>query len=198
MNKNESKYFNTAKKMNDALLFLLEKKDYSYITISDICKKANVNRPTFYLHYENMSDLFEEVIENSSKSFFEHFKDTQKIQEAEIESMDSENLELVKDEYLIPYLSFVRENRNLFKTLSKHQNLFHMDSLKREAFQTFTSKILNRFHVDEKYQEYYFDFYVNGFEAILFRWCRNDCNLEIREVASLIEGLTKKNEKNPE
>ncbi len=198
MNKNESKYFNTAKKMNDALLFLLEKKDYSYITISDICKKANVNRSTFYLHYENIGDLFEEVVEKSSKSFFEHFKDTQGIQQGEIERMDTEDLELVRDEYLLPYLSFVKENKNLYKTLSTHANLFHMDSLKKNSFQDFVSKIMNRFHVDEKYQEYYFDFYVNGYEAILFRWCRNDCDLDIREVASLIEGLTKKNEKNPE
>ena len=198
MNKNESKYFNTAKKMNDALLFLLEKKDYSYITISDICKKANVNRSTFYLHYENIGDLFEEVVEKSSKSFFEHFKDTQGIQQGEIERMDTEDLELVRDEYLLPYLSFVKENINFYKTLSTHANLFHMDSLKKNSFQDFVSKIMNRFHVDEKYQEYYFDFYVNGYEAILFRWCRNDCDLDIREVASLIEGLTKKNEKNPE
>ena len=33
MNKNESKYFNTAKKMNDALIKLLETKYYEYITI---------------------------------------------------------------------------------------------------------------------------------------------------------------------
>ena len=33
MNKNENKYFNTAKKMNDALIKLLETKDYEYITI---------------------------------------------------------------------------------------------------------------------------------------------------------------------
>ncbi len=197
MNKNESRYFNTAKKMNDALLFLLEKKEYSYITISDICKTANVNRSTFYLHYENIGDLFEEVVEKSSKSFFEHFKDTQGIRQGEIERMDTEDLELVRDEYLLPYLSFVKENKNLYKTLSTHANLFHMDSLKKNSFQDFVSKIMNRFHVDEKYQEYYFDFYVNGYEAILFRWCRNDCDLDIREVASLIEGLTKKNEKNP-
>ena len=32
MNKNESKYFNTAVKMDKALLELLEKKDFEYIT----------------------------------------------------------------------------------------------------------------------------------------------------------------------
>ena len=36
MNKNESKYFNTAIKMDEALITLLEKKDFDYITINDI------------------------------------------------------------------------------------------------------------------------------------------------------------------
>lgn len=54
MNKSESKYFNTAIKMDKAFLELLSEKDFEYITIKDICKKAGVNRSTFYLHYETM------------------------------------------------------------------------------------------------------------------------------------------------
>ena len=50
MNKNESKYFSTAIKMDEALIALLEKKDFSYITVKEICEKAGVNRSTFYLH----------------------------------------------------------------------------------------------------------------------------------------------------
>lgn len=71
MNKFESKYFNTAKKMNDSLLYLLEKKDFEFITVKDICSLANVNRSTFYLHYENTYDLLEEVITNATNSFNE-------------------------------------------------------------------------------------------------------------------------------
>ena len=61
MNKNESKYFNTAIRMDEALITLLEKKDFEYITITEICKVAAVNRSTFYLHYENTSDLLAET-----------------------------------------------------------------------------------------------------------------------------------------
>ena len=57
MNKSESKYFNTALLMNEALLLLLEKKDYEFITVTEICQTAGVNRSTFYLHYESMDDL---------------------------------------------------------------------------------------------------------------------------------------------
>ena len=61
MNKNESKYFNTAIKMDEALITLLEKKDFEYISIKEICDTAGVNRSTFYLHYENTSDLLKET-----------------------------------------------------------------------------------------------------------------------------------------
>lgn len=74
MNKSESKYFNTAKRMDQAFLELLEKKDFEYITIKEICQKANVNRSTFYLHYENMGDLLEECIEYANNQFLEYFE----------------------------------------------------------------------------------------------------------------------------
>ena len=38
MNRSESKYFNTALKMDVALMSLLENKDLEYITIKEICE----------------------------------------------------------------------------------------------------------------------------------------------------------------
>ena len=49
MNKNESKYFKSAEKMHNALITLLDSKDFEYITIKEICETAGVNRSTFYL-----------------------------------------------------------------------------------------------------------------------------------------------------
>ena len=73
MAKNESKYFNTALLMDEALLQLLQKKDFEYITIKELCKKAGVNRSTFYLHYENMNDLLKESMEMLEKKFYSSF-----------------------------------------------------------------------------------------------------------------------------
>ena len=73
MNKSESKYFNTSLLMNQALIQLLNKKDYDFITIKEICKKAGVNRSTFYLHYDNIDDLLYETIENLNKEFDSYF-----------------------------------------------------------------------------------------------------------------------------
>lgn len=50
MDKNQGKYFYTASLMDEALLALLQKKDYEFITVKEVCEKAGVNRSTFYLH----------------------------------------------------------------------------------------------------------------------------------------------------
>ena len=74
MDKRESKYFFTASLMDDALLLLLEKKDFEFITVKELCQKAGVNRSTFYLHYENMNDLLEETISSLNKKFSASFE----------------------------------------------------------------------------------------------------------------------------
>ena len=73
MNKSESKYFNTARLMDEALLILLEKKDIEEITVKEICEKAGVNRSTFYLHYDTIDDLFQETIERLNNDFYSSF-----------------------------------------------------------------------------------------------------------------------------
>ena len=73
MNKAESKYFNTAVRFDKALLSLLEKKPFEYITISEICEDAGVNRSTFYLHYENTADLLKEATAYVLDDFASYF-----------------------------------------------------------------------------------------------------------------------------
>ena len=98
MNKSESKYYNTALLMDEALLLLLEKKDYEFITVKEICAKAGVNRSTFYLHYESIDDLLNETLEMVSNKFFSTF-DHKVINP---KSATKDELFLIDDEYLIP------------------------------------------------------------------------------------------------
>ena len=110
MNKSESKYYNTAVLMDEALLILLETKDFEFITIKEICKKAGVNRSTFYLHYQNTSELLAEAIELINKRFTESFK----VQSFDAINANKESSFFITPEYIIPYLKFVKENKKLF------------------------------------------------------------------------------------
>ena len=69
MDRSQSKYFHTAAKMDEALIALLNEKDFEYITVKEICQRAGVNRSTFYLHYENTRDLLEETVRHLISQF---------------------------------------------------------------------------------------------------------------------------------
>ena len=188
MNKNESKYFNTAKKMNDALITLLETKEYEYITIKEICHIANVNRSTFYLHYSNMNDLLEETIESLNLSFNSHFKS--KENESTIISKENiEDLLLINDDHLIPYLNFIKENKNIYKVLKTHPQLFNANKTYDQMFRKLFVPIMNRFGLDEKWHKYLMDFYISGLTSIVFDWFYDDCKIPVQEVSNFIKGL---------
>lgn len=47
--------------IREALLELVKEKDASKITVTDIVMRADINRGTFYAHYENMDSLFRQI-----------------------------------------------------------------------------------------------------------------------------------------
>ena len=51
----------TKKAIKSALFKILETKDLSAVTITELTKKANINRRTFYTHYRNITDILNDV-----------------------------------------------------------------------------------------------------------------------------------------
>jgi hypothetical protein len=51
--------------IKEALLDLLAKKDYSDITITDICRTSEINRGTFYLHYTNSWEVLDALFDDA-------------------------------------------------------------------------------------------------------------------------------------
>lgn len=74
LTRSEAKFSNTSKKMDQALLELLENKGWNEISISEICKKAGINRSTFYSHYSTIYDLYSETYENLIAQFYNFFR----------------------------------------------------------------------------------------------------------------------------
>ena len=186
MNKNESKYFNTAILFDEALIYLLEKKDVEYITIKEICTKAGVNRSTFYLHYESISDLIEETMNYINKKFVDYFNENSKDFIEKIKYSPLEVLKLVERRYLNPYLNFIRDNKKIIKAF------FH-NPIGMSAFDKFNHlkqyiliPILERFNVPEKERNYLIAFYINGIMAIIKEWIDKDCKESIDDVENII------------
>ena len=66
--KNNSRYKASSQKIEDSFLLLLNKYKYEEITISQICKQAQINRSTFYCHYDDINDLIIKIESRFSKA----------------------------------------------------------------------------------------------------------------------------------
>lgn len=185
MNKSESKYYNTALLMDEALLLLLEKKDYEFITVKEICVKAGVNRSTFYLHYESIDDLLNETLEMVSNKFFSTF-DHKVINP---KSATKDELFLIDDEYLIPYLKLIKTHKKIYKLIHNKPEIFNNQKASKKLYHELFDEILNKFGVKENEKEYVFSYFSYGVLAIVNKWIENDCNEEIEAIVNLIKRL---------
>lgn len=186
MNKSESKYFNTAKKMDKALISLLEEKSFEYITISEICKKANVNRSTFYLHYENTVDLLNETARFLFDDFAAYFNvDTKNITN-QFKETSLDELNFISDEYLFPYLSYIKENSRVFTTVLSHSDSFGFNDVFQKLYENIFNPILERFDYPSADRKYVMMFYLNGITAIVTEWLKDGCEKTIQEVSQII------------
>ena len=186
MNKSESKYFNTAVKMDLALISLLKKKSLEYITVSEICEKAGVNRSTFYLHYENIGDLLEETTRYLLNDFLSYF--STKLKSVSLNYMECELDELIfiNDKYLTPYLTYINDNKEVFSTVLSNSKTFNFEHIHDKMFENIYTPILERFGYPIESRNYVVRFYLNGINAIIVEWLKSGCNISIEEIKNII------------
>lgn len=191
MNKSESKYFHTALRMNEALISLLEKKDLEFITVKEICETAGVNRSTFYLHYETISDLMNETVEMVDKRFLSYFSQRERDVLPEMNGADLKELVLVSRAYLLPYLRFIRDNKRVYRAAFRNpagmQAYARYEHLKNHIL----GPILARFQIPSELRPYYIAYYVEGIIAIVKEWLRRDCIDEVESISDIIENCVR-------
>ena len=61
----DKRIIRTRQWLSEAFFELLEEKGFQKITVQDITDRANVNRATFYDHYEDKTDLFNTIIDHT-------------------------------------------------------------------------------------------------------------------------------------
>ncbi len=146
MNRQDSRYTNTASLMDEALLLLLEQKDFERITVKELCQKAGVNRTTFYLHYENMNDLLEETMDMINGRF--------KASLSAIPPGDPSKEILTSEKYLRPYLGFIKENMRAYRVIHRKDQLFQSQKTFESFYQSVFSPALTYFGVSESEKKY--------------------------------------------
>lgn len=186
MKKNESKYFNTATKMDLALISLLKKKPLEYITVSEICETAGVNRSTFYLHYETVGDLIDETTRYLLDGFLSYFSDYSSSMHIDFKNCELQDLNFICDKYLIPYLSYIKDNKEIFKTALLHNKALGFEAVYKNLFENIFNPILTRFNYPKDDQSYVMMYYLNGVNAIVTEWLKNGCDKPMEDISSII------------
>lgn len=187
MKKSESRYFNTALRMDQAFLKLLEQKDMEYITVKEICEAAGVNRSTFYLHYETIGELLAESLQYMNEQFLEHMKLRGEVFVSRIRDCPLDELYLVTPAYLTPYLEYIAQNKRLFRTALKNSGSLGLDRIYSRMMRHVFTPILERFQIAEPDRPYMVAFYIHGLMAILSEWLKHDCADSIPHVCAVME-----------
>ena len=194
MNKSESKYFNTALRMDEALIALLEKKDLEYITVKEICHQAGVNRSTFYLHYESIAELLDETMEMINQRFLSYFPQEEEAVLGDMEHRELNDLVFVTQEYLLPYLRFIQDNKKVYRAAFRNPSSMQANARYGVLKQRILDPILERFEIPAARRPYYIAYYVEGIAAIIKEWLRHDCGDSVEMIAAIIESCVRPKE----
>lgn len=130
----------------------LQTKDLSEISVSDICKKAGLNRTTFYANYTDiygLADTIRDRLENDVSSLYEK----------EITQGFNSN------DYL-KLFRHIKDNQIFYKTYFK----LGYDN----NYKIFTYDVgLAREHFQNRFIEYHMEFFKSGITQIIKMWLEN-------------------------
>ena len=155
--------------------------------MKEICETAGVNRSTFYLHYETISDLLEETVAMINERFLSYFPQTEEAVLGGMEHRELKDLVLVSREYLLPYLRFIRDNKKIYRAAFRTPTDMQADARYGDLKKHILGPILERFQIPAAHRPYYIAYYIEGIIAIVKEWLRQGCADDTEILADIIE-----------
>lgn len=144
---------------------MLRTKELHEITVSDICKRCELNRSTFYANYIDIYDLADKVRSNLEE-------EVNQLYEA-VKTLKFNNNDYLK------LFRHIKDNQLLYQTYFK---LGYDNQFKLEQYDT----NLARQHFDNRYIEYHVEFFRSGFNAIVKMWLAGGCRETPEEMEQII------------
>lgn len=191
MTKSESKYFNTALLMDKALIELLAEKDIEYISVKEICRRASVNRSTFYLHYETIGDILNEALEYIDKQFISSFEKDSEDFVRHITELPLDELVLINDRYLKPYLTFIYNNRAVYRAAVNNPSVMNSEMRRENLKKYVLHPIMARFDIPQEAHNYWSEYFIHGIWAIVCEWINGGCRESVEQVTNIIESCVR-------
>lgn len=166
----------TKKVIRESLLELLQDKKIHEITVTDICKIANINRGTFYTHYKDAYDLLESMEDELFNQILEYIEITP--------------VEEYKDILLLRALELIEENKELCKILfSKHMKSSTIDRVIYLANRAEIDKIIANSNVNDIFLDYFIKYSVGGVISVVQSWLENNLKESPEELVNIIKNI---------
>ena len=158
----------------NALMDLLkEKGSVAKISVRELCDRAELNRSTFYAHYQEPNDLLIEIETELLDATEEHLK-----------KIGAEN-DIGAHKYILSFLQYIRQNDKPFRALL-------IDSTDPEFRSRFMQQSIIQFvdnlriELPKELEQYIFSYILNGSTGIIIQWIRSDYAADENEIVNLL------------
>jgi AcrR family transcriptional regulator len=168
MKQTDLRILKTKEALHTALLALLKSKPLESISITEVCRMAKVNRGTFYLHYSQIEDLFEEyfkeIMDDLGRSYQEPYRyadklDTKNLNPATIRIFH--HIEKYKEYYRVIFSKNVSLNY-YYLLLEEVKRLLVRDSTRHFSFE------------DDMEKNYFAAYQANAILGLIIQWYNDD------------------------
>jgi len=179
-NKDDRRVKYTKMVLKESFIKLLEKKDISQISIKEICEDADINRATFYAHYNDQYDLL--------KKIESELLDNVNVYLAELDQKNNNMSTILTAEKIFEY---IKENAKLCKLLLSERGDF---SFQKKVMVLVYDKIITQLTDNNKISkedaEYVYSFTITGCVGIVQKWLDDDMKKSAHFMAEMVIKLT--------
>lgn len=175
----------TRKAIEEAFEHLIIDNDYDKITVSAIAKEANINRKTFYLHYQSVDDVLDSMASNYARDSLERLTNEG--------FFDEEPLNM--DHVAQAIGTIYREARLVNPIFMRKLPIDHLIRASKEQWESVVARERARKGLPPlENVEYYAQFFLGGMLTTYESWYNSGDNTSFQEVAhivafSLLRGL---------
>lgn len=173
---NDRRIRRTKKILTDAFIELLIEKKLNEISIKELCEKADVNRGTFYLHYQDIYD-FKHQLEQ------ELYEELKKLIHPFTSMTGIDPYSLFFDLY-----TYIQKNAKLFiALLGPNGDISFLTTLKTlfKDYYLLSTLLQNQPITHTMNLEYAYEFVSSGFIGLVTNWLQSEHPYTIEEMATL-------------
>ncbi|MFJ7679699.1 TetR/AcrR family transcriptional regulator [Peribacillus sp. NPDC097198] len=174
----------TKQLIQTSFIHILEEKSFDSITVGDITKTAQINRGTFYLHYQDKFDLLDRIEQQLFEDLGNH------IDELQSRYSSTHTFEKGQEQLAAALFSSIKMHAPLLKIfLSDHGRTgFHLRF--RDAF---SEKVRVNLEKSESFHasnlnvpmDYFLSFITSAFLGLIEQWVQNDLDKTPQEMTEL-------------